>query len=87
MSTQDKRKKVLSVLLDSFITMAFQKKVLYPKMPLSTTLASIIHTERSISIQRIGREIIIRDIMHKMLVGPGAIGGLIQKPGLTTVLK
>ena len=67
--------------------MAFQKKVLHPKMPLSTTLESIIHREISISFQRIVREIIIRDIMHKILVGPGAIGEPIQGLGLTTVLK
>lgn len=55
-------------------------------MPFSTTLGSIIHTQSSVSILRIDREIMIRDIMHKMRAEPVATGGLIHLI-LTTALK
>lgn len=66
--------------------MVFQKKFVHPHMLFFTTLESIIHTQRSVSVLRRDRKIMIRDIMHKMSVGPVAIGGLIHLI-LTTALK
>lgn len=59
---------------------------MHPHMALSTTSGSIIHTQSSVSILRTDREIMIRDMMHKMRAGPVATGGLIHLI-LTTALN
>ena len=86
MSYPGQTRKVLLLISDSFYSYGVSEEFIRPRVPLSTTLESVVYIQRSVSILRIDGETVIRDIAQQILVEPESIGELIQLI-LTTAFK